>query len=84
MGLNPRVIDLSLSGPEKTILEITLAGSGIRCSFCLKESPPERRRRTPVSCWIIIYGPDWILGKRVSFLSTAEILKIRYWPSLNF
>ncbi len=48
MGLNPRVIDLSLSGPERTILEITLAGSGMRCSFCLKESAPERRRSSGI------------------------------------
>jgi uncharacterized Fe-S radical SAM superfamily protein PflX len=48
MGLNPSMIDLSLSGSEKSILEITLAGSGMRCCSCLKESPSERRRNSGV------------------------------------
>lgn len=39
MGLNPGVTDLSLSGSQRPILEITLAGSGLRCRSCLKERP---------------------------------------------
>lgn len=46
MGLNPRVTDLSLSGSQRPILEITLAGSGLRCRSCLKERPSGLRKNT--------------------------------------
>ena len=48
LGLNPRVIDLSLSGPDKTILEITLAGSGRRCRSCQKERPSGLGKNTGI------------------------------------
>ena len=48
MGLNPKVANLCLSGPDKTILEITLAGSGMRCFSCLKDSRSKLRKNLGV------------------------------------